>query len=523
MPSTIETIGSKIYTAIARSFPVVSASDEFYYYPQVMSSDPDWGLWDRFSPDFIDHFVRELSLWENEIDQLISEPFPSDAGKHSEADHSEIRVLKKVTQTLLEHLDRTRVWETQPSFYLTITCLGLAEAMESGLPEAHQRARTLPAFLDQSGRNLKSVPIIFRDIGLEMIRDTRAYLIMLLPVLPELSSAVKALDRFEQNLKILAVRSEFVLPKEQLDRIIQTHINCGMDIQEANNALDFEIESITRVLEAEAKHRGHATWQAWYTASIGLPTMGNDGLVGLYRDEVTRLGLHYKDFGLVTDRFYRTNPVKVMPVPGYLSAIRAASSYSISPGHPPSGGTFYVINAHDPEEAKKDYNREYRILSAHETWPGHHLLDICRWSLKSPILRAVEQPVFYEGWACFAEEMLCLSGYVSDPQERLIVAKRRLWRAIRGKVDLGLQTGTMTMAEAVSHLTRTGMTHEQGWSSARKYLLNPGYQLCYTLGLKHFLSLFDRYGKNNLVKFARIVLNQGEICFNDLERVLQKK
>ena len=117
MPSTIETIGSKIYTAIARSFPVVSASDEFYYYPQVMSSDPDWGLWDRFSPDFIDHFVRELSLWENEIDQLISEPFPSDAGKHSEADHSEIRVLKKVTQTLLEHLDRTRVWETQPSFF----------------------------------------------------------------------------------------------------------------------------------------------------------------------------------------------------------------------------------------------------------------------------------------------------------------------------------------------------------------------------------------------------------------------
>jgi len=103
------------------------------------------------------------------------------------------------------------------------------------------------------------------------------------------------------------------------------------------------------------------------------------------------------------------------------------------------------------------------------------------------------------------------------------VTKRRLWRAIRGKVDLGLQTGTMTMAEAVSHLTRTGMTHEQGRASARKYLLNPGYQLCYTLGLRNFLSLFDRYGKNNLVKFARIVLSQGEICFNDLERVLQKK
>lgn len=522
MPSNIEEIGSKIYTAIASSFPVVSASDEFFYYPQVKTSGPDWRIWDRFSPDFIEGFVRGLSLWENEIDQLISEPFPSDAGKHSDADHSKIRVLKKVTQTLREHLDRTRVWETQPSFYLTITCLGLAEAMESGVSEARQRARTLPDFLDQAGRNLKSVPIIFRDISLEMIQGIRAYLIMLLPDLPELSSALKALDRFEQNLKALAVRSEFVFPKEQLARIIQTHINCGMDIQEANNALDLEIESITRVLEAEANHMGHDNWQAGYE-SIGLPTIGINGLVRLYRDEVTRLGTHFKEFGLVTDRFYRNNPVRVIPVPGYLSAIRATSSYSISPGHPPSGGTFYVINAHDPEEAKKDYNREYRILSAHETWPGHHLLDICRWSLKSPILRAVEQPVFYEGWACFAEEMLCLTGYVSDPEDRLIVAKRRLWRAIRGKVDLGLQTGTMTMAEAVSHLTRTGMTREQGWSSARKYLLNPGYQLCYTLGIRNFLSLFDRYGQNNLVKFSRIVLNQGEICFNDLERVLQKK
>jgi len=522
IPSTIESIGFKIYSAIASSFPIVSASDEFFYFPQVKASDPEWGIWDRFSPDFIQGFIRELSLWENKIDQLISEPFPLEAGKHSETEYSEIRVLKKITQTLREHLDHTRVWETQPSFYLTITCLGLAEALESGVPEAHQRAGSLPDFLDQAGRNLKMVPSIFRDIGLEMILDTRGYLTMLLPELPELSSALKALDRFEQNLKSLAVQADFLLPKEQLAGIIRYHINCGMDLQEVNNALDLEIKSNTRVLEDEASHMGHDTWQAGYE-SIGLPTVGKDGLVGLYRDEVTRLGRHCKELGLVTDSLYRSNPVWVMPVPGYLSAVRAASSYSISPGHPPSGGTFYVFNAHNPEEATKKYNREYKVLSAHETWPGHHLLDICRWSLKSPILRVVEQPIFYEGWACFTEEMLRLTGYISDPQDRLIVAKRRLWRAIRGKVDLGLQAGTMTITEAVSHLTRTGMTREQARSSARKYLLNPGYQVCYTIGLRNFLSLFERYGENNVVKFARIILNQGEICFNDLERVVQNK
>jgi len=170
----------------------------------------------------------------------------------------------------------------------------------------------------------------------------------------------------------------------------------------------------------------------------------------------------------------------------------------------------------------KQYHKEYQILSAHETWPGHHLLDITRWSLKSTVLRAVEQPVFYEGWACFSEVMLFQEGYLSGPQDSLMLAKRRLWRAIRGKVDLGIQTGSMNLSTAIEYLTITGMTMEQARASARKYSLNPGYQLCYTVGLQKFISLFQRYGKNNLKKFSRVVLNHGEIGFNDLEQILKQ-
>ena len=161
--------------------------------------------------------------------------------------------------------------------------------------------------------------------------------------------------------------------------------------------------------------------------------------------------------------------------------------------------------------------------TAHETWPGHHLLDISRWSLESAILRAVEQPVFYEGWACFAEVMLFHSGYLSGAQDSLLLAKRRLWRAIRGKVDLGIQTGTMNLSMAIEYLTRTGMTREHAGQSARKYSLNPGYQLCYTVGLRKFLHLFQRYGKNDLKRFSRVVLNQGEIGFKDLEQIIKKE
>ena len=104
-------------------------------------------------------------------------------------------------------MEETRTWETQPTFYLTIASLGLAEALNSKNPDAaHCRAKTLPDFLDQAGQNLKSVPELFCSLGLEMIKDTQDYFMSLLSTLPELSSALDALVRFKQTLESLKTR-----------------------------------------------------------------------------------------------------------------------------------------------------------------------------------------------------------------------------------------------------------------------------------------------------------------------------
>ena len=514
---SLEKIASKIYGEISEHFPVASASDEFFYFPQMRPPDPDWSVWDRFSAEFIKELANKLSLWENEIDELILKaPCPETA------DYAQMKLLKKVVRTLGEQLVLVRTWETQPSFHLTIACIGLAEAMEQGIGPASQRAATLPRFLDRARKNLKNVPASFRDLGLEMVGDTRAYLVMLRERLPVLSDALDALDRFEEKLKAAASPAGFRMSPEKLALVVESHIHCGMAISEVDDLLDREIDAMKGALAGAARETGCDTWREAY-AAIPPPKAGKDGLVGLYRDEVLRLGRHCRETGLASGPVYDANPVKVTPVPAYLSAIRSASSYSIAPGHPPCGGVFYVINAHDPNEWSKPYHREYRALCAHETWPGHHLLDVSRWSLTSPVLRPVERPVFYEGWACFAEETPARTGYLAAPGDRLILAKRRLWRAVRGKVDLGLQTGAMSLERAAALLTRTGMSSPQAESSARKYLLNPGYQSCYTVGLKRFQALYERYGDNDLPGFSRLVLSQGEIRFDDLESVLQEK
>ena len=163
------------------------------------------------------------------------------------------------------------------------------------------------------------------------------------------------------------------------------------------------------------------------------------------------------------------------------------------------------------------------MTTAHETWPGHHLLDISRWSLDRALRRSLEHPLFYEGWACFAEEMTARTGYFTDPWDRFILARRRLRRAVRGVVDLGLQSGSLTFDAAADKLERAGFQRGEARSALPKYALRPGYQVCYTLGLVRFLDLWSRFGGEDFPSFALTVLEEGEVGFGNLERLFEKR
>jgi len=521
---SLEILSHKMFEALASTFPVACASDEFYYFPQVMLPEPNWAVWDRFSAEAVSDIVQRVSIWENELDQLTLY-HQSDLGAQID-----IALLKNFSLTLREQLSEVRTWKFQPTFYLTLVCIGLAEAMESEDPTAkHERAKGLPDFLDQAARNLDRVPLLFQDLGLKMVSDTRDYLVSLEKTVPGLKSSFPALDRFHNALKKVSTRRDFFLSQKLLEHIFRFHINCDMGIEEINQILDQEIAEMQQILHEDSRallsdrfvsQGSHEAWQEALEI-VPTPVIDKEGLLGLYRGEVQSLTKHCLKKGLVSAGRVSSCPVQVQPMPAYLSAIRIASSYSIPPKNPPTGGTFYIFNTPMSDEAQKMYHREYRMLSAHETYPGHHLLDASRWGLTRLCRRVIEQPIFYEGWACFAEELMRITGYFFTPTDRLLLKKRRLWRAIRGKVDIGLQTGTMDISTAAGYLEKTGISREQAIHSARKYPLNPGYQLCYTLGLRRFLNLFHRYGRDNLSCFAHTIVNQGEIQFSDLEKILK--
>ena len=521
--SSVSSIFNSILDYLSHKFPVACASDEFYYFPQVQLPEPEWNKWDHFSLDAIEETVHRLSSWEDELRRLSLKG----AGFQLQIDAN---ILQKILRSLREQLAEVRSWEFQPTFYLTIICTGLAESIPSENPAAkHDRAASLPDFLAQAIQNLNNIPVLFRDMGLEMVSDTRNYLISVLKLLPELQSALVALDRFEDALQRVPTRQDFLLQRDLLERVVQFHLHCDMGIEDIGYVLDQEIEEIQRVLVKEARKLvpGQSSLlhseRTWLEAlrSIPVPYIGRQEILKLYEEEIGRLARHCLEQGLVSPRLVSACPVSVLPTPEFLSAIRVGASYSIPPKHPPIGGKFYVPVNYSTDESRRASLREYKMTCAHETYPGHHLLDCSRWNLARPLRRYIEQPIFYEGWACFAEELMRLTEYFSEPADRLLLARRRLSHAMRGKVDIGLQTGEMDIQMAATYLEKAGVNRQRAKLSARKYPLNPGYQLCYTIGLRRLVELWHGYDGNDLPKFVKTILNQGQILFTDLEKLLQ--
>jgi uncharacterized protein (DUF885 family) len=301
-----------------------------------------------------------------------------------------------------------------------------------------------------------------------------------------------------------------------------------MDIEEINDILDREITENRKVLMHEAQiidlefsrsRNKKYMWKGIFQ-KIPLPTINRNDTLKIYEEEIKKMTEHLIDQDLVKPDLVESCPVSVLQTPEYLSTIRTGASYSITPRCNSIGGTLY-IPVYSNYEVWQTSIRDYRMTCAHETYPGHHLLDSSRWSLTKPTRRVIEQPLFYEGWACFAEELMSLTHYFNSPYDRFLLAKRRLAHAIRGKVDIGTQTGKMDTKEATSYLREIDISERQAKVLIQKYALNPGYQVCYTIGLHKFLNLYNCYGRKKLPQFVQTVLGQGEIVFDDLERILR--
>ncbi len=516
LEAQLKKLAEKSYATIASCYPICSCSDEFYFFPQVVLKDRDWSHWDDFSEARVAEFADMLYGYEQDLDAL-------DKACLTAAGQVDAELLQQVLKTLREQLTLFAPHKSQPTFHLTILAAGLAEALDSKEPDAlDSRLAGVPEFLRRAGECLQAVPEVFRSLGFEMLHDLQNWIASLQIEGLSVDDLFQPLIEFKSALQALTPGSEYRLREELLEVLLREHLQCGITADEIVPILRDELEEMEEALDTETARL--SAGKSWVEAERQKPFVAVSGtdLRRLYHVELRQMEAHCRQHGMVADSLSGAD-LSVAPVPEYLSAVRASDAYAATPGFPPQGGVFYVMEEGRNRDGQPGRTLEYRMTAAHEAWPGHHLLDVSRWSLERPLRRPVESPLFYEGWACLAEELMARTGYFKGPWDRFLLAKRRAERAARGMVDIGLQSGQMTIVEARELLLRVGYERAHADSVVLKYLLRPGYQVCYTLGLKQGLGLLERFGRQDIGDFSHTLLQQGEIGFSRLEKIFQSK
>ena len=502
-----ERVTDDILIKLASRFPVCTSSDEFHFFPQIPPGPSHWSRWDDFSAESIFTFGSHCQDWMRRLNAL-------EAALHSKDQRIDIRLMRRMLTTLNEQLTVVAPHRKQPTLYLTIVGIGLAEAIETGASRFKQRLKGVPGFLLDAEINLSSVPALFNRMGQTMAQNLSAWL-RALPVEDEITrSARTALGRFATHLHAMPVDERFLLPIEVYERIATEHIGTRVSTAELEAELASEQETVSRLLRRHAAQIDPSAHWRDVVAGLKHPWPGGRP-TGPFRRATDALAAHCVAQGLMPAVLPQTCPVRIETIPEYMTPIRSSAAFSAVAGHPARGGTFYIVDDAVPAD--------YRLLTAHETYPGHHLLDTCRWNHSRNVRRHLEFPLFYEGWASFSEELMFATGFFSGPADGLLLAKRRFWRALRGRVDLNIHMRRQSLKSAAAFLVTQGMAPSQARATVARYALKPGYQLSYTIGRRRFRRLYAQcQGPGKAKHFARRILSQGEIEFDELETLLMQ-
>jgi hypothetical protein len=517
---------------LAKSFPVMCSSDEFHFLPRAVAAGRYYQRLDDLAEEAITEYLSVLEGFQK--------AFAARAAEETDLErHADFELLKANIAGILIELDTKGAWRHNPLLYLKIAFIGLDHALNKPAHDQEERSQrtlarlsALPRLFQQGMDNICSVPATYHQAALQMVQDGKAYLKETVERFPYLDEekerAFSALDGFGRFLVSLPPRAERAVAASSLEETLKRHFLSERTLPEV-----FEIAVEEWRENQEALERLQRTidpsssWKELYHAYSPSRVEALE-TKELYEEEMARLVLFFRNHGF--EGWDIEAALTICETPTYLRSVRSPASFSaalladpgekdlfyMTTGLPADGGTEAAVSL------KRRLHREYKFLCAHETVPGHHLLDQIRRGLENPVRRQIESALFYEGWAYYAEALLTECGYVDTPIESLVDCKRRLWRAARCQIDVGLSTGRLTREEALRLVTSAGFSAKEAESQIERFQLNPGYQLCYTLGRYEIMKLRAVYGpRMGLDLFHKNLLEGGQLPFHLIEKRFQ--
>lgn len=218
--------------------------------------------------------------------------------------------------------------------------------------------------------------------------------------------------------------------------------------------------------------------------------------------------------------------LKLIETPEFMRGIYGVGGFSPAPALQPELGAFYWLTPIPkdwPKDRVESKLREYndyglRILTIHEAIPGHYVQFEYANAIE-PKSRRLLRSLFgsgpyVEGWATYATDAMIQEGYLQKSPELKLTFEKQLLRAIANTIlDIRLQTGNMTEAEAMSLMVdRTFQEKEEATAKYQRARLGACQLPTYFAGYRAWKALRAAAEKKDGAKF-----NPGEFHRKALE------
>jgi len=530
-------LADNYFDFLAERFPVMCASDEFDFLPRAENADKHYDKLDKCDSNAIEESIDKLKNYHKQFEAANDEGGDLDR-------FIDLKMLQANAAGILIELDTKRSWKYNPLMYLKIAFIGLDHALIKPAREPKElqeralaRLSSIPDILKNGMENIQSVPETYSQASLLMAEDCKEYLNELGNDLSQifgdhhavaadtLKNVVVFLRDFSQFLKSKTPEPDKRFAVSTLEISLNDHFLASHSPEEIFVIAKEEWqETLGQLKNLQSRINANKTWDQLYHY-YGPSQTQEEEIITLYGDEINRLRRFFSQNSF--DEKLLSAPIEIDYTPTYLKSIRSSASFAAAFSRDPREKSYFYISTHFPQHNCKDadhhlqrrLNREYKMLTAHETIPGHHFLDSFRRKLNNPIRRQIESPLFYEGWASYAESMLIEYGYLNDPLELLVSLKRELWRSARCQIDVGFTIKKLSENTAVDLLKTCGFATAEAARQLDRFRLNPGYQLCYCYGSHEFKHLKKKYGHRlEGTDFYNFLLEGGELPFHLIEK-----
>jgi hypothetical protein len=530
MQDTHTQLACRYFGELAARFPVMCASDEFHFLPRVQAASRFYDRLDELDGQAIGETVQLLHRYRNQFDALRAQ-------EHDLERRIDLELLTASAAGILLELEQNRSWRHNPLFYLKIGFIGLDHALTKPAAEQQEtreralaRLSAIPRLLQQAAANLDQVPASYLHTTLGMVADCARYLTEIVehPTYSRFTSLCNAMEPVRSALVAFGELLHRLVPipdnqwnAPPLESTLRDQFLCQRSVAEIFQiGIEEWSENLAQLKNLQLRIDPSRSWIDIYHGYCPVAVAHVDTF-SLYRQEMEKLQRFFLRHG-----FHGLMPEplpQLQETPTYLQSVRSSASFSAAFSSDAREIDFFYITTRLPQHRSSEaaellrrrLHREYQFLAAHETIPGHFLLDSSRRSLQNPVRSQIESALFYEGWAYYVESLLGEYGYLENPLERLVDCKRRLWRAARCQIDIGLHTGQLTLDDAVRLLVTGGFSTEEATDQVRRFRLNPGYQLCYSLGRYEILQLRERFAPRlGRDVFHRTLLEGGELPFH---------